>query len=220
MRHYEVVFLVHPDQSENVPAMMERYRSMIEGADGKVHREEDWGRRQLSHAINKIHKAHYLMMNIECGKAVLDELVGAFRFNDAVIRYLVIKRDKAITEVSLMAQAQEEEKAREEAAAAAEIERVKIAAKHAQTAVETEKESTESSDNDSMEGGDLTVESEDGKSLSSNETTTEEAEAPEPELESEKNSKEDLTPENEDSSSESKIVDDSGSEVNKKEEES
>ena len=97
---------------------------------------------------------------------------------------------------------------------------MKIAAKHAQTAVETEKESTESSDNDSMEGGDLTVESEDGKSLSSNETTTEEAEAPEPELESEKNSKEDLTPENEDSSSESKIVDDSGSEVNKKEEES
>ena len=123
MRHYEVVFLVHPDQSENVPAMMERYRSMIEGADGKVHREEDWGRRQLAHAINKIHKAHYLMVNIECSQAALDELVGAFRFNDAVLRYLVIKRDKAITEVSLMAQAQEEERARQEAAAIAQAER-------------------------------------------------------------------------------------------------
>ena len=90
MRHYEVVFLVHPDQSENVPAMMERYRSMIEGADGKVHREEDWGRRQLAHAINKIHKAHYLMVNIECSQAALDELVGAFRFNDAVLRLSLI----------------------------------------------------------------------------------------------------------------------------------
>ena len=131
MRHYEVVFLVHPDQSENVPAMMERYRSMIEGAEGRIHREEDWGRRQLSHAINKIHKAHYLMMNIECEKPVLDELVGAFRFNDAVLRYLVIKRDKAITEVSHMAKAQAEEKEREEAAAAAEAERSKAAAERA-----------------------------------------------------------------------------------------
>ena len=131
MRHYEVVFLVHPDQSENVPAMMERYRSMIEGADGKVHREEDWGRRQLAHAINKIHKAHYLMVNIECSQAALDELVGAFRFNDAVLRYLVIKRDKAITEVSLMAQAQEEERARDEAAAIAQAERAKIASERA-----------------------------------------------------------------------------------------
>ena len=137
MRHYEVVFLVHPDQSENVPAMMERYRSMIEGADGKVHREEDWGRRQLAHAINKIHKAHYLMVNIECSQAALDELVGAFRFNDAVLRYLVIKRDKAITEVSLMAQAQEEERARDEAAAIAQAERAKIASERAPEA-ETE----------------------------------------------------------------------------------
>ena len=128
MRHYEVVFLVHPDQSENVPAMMERYRSMIEGADGRIHREEDWGRRQLAHAINKIHKAHYLMMNIECGMDALDELVGAFRFNDAVLRYLVIHRNKAITEVSPMARAQQEERAREEAAAAAEAERVKARA--------------------------------------------------------------------------------------------
>ncbi len=127
MRHYEIVFLVHPDQSEQVPAMMERYRRMIESAEGQIHREEDWGRRQLSHAINKIHKAHYLMFNIECSKPALDELVGAFRFNDAVLRYLVIKRDKAITEASFMAQAREEEKAKETQAAAAEEVRAKAA---------------------------------------------------------------------------------------------
>ena len=109
MRHYEIVFLVHPDQSEQVPAMLERYRRMIESAEGNIHREEDWGRRQLSHPINKVHKAHYLMFNIECSKPALDELVGAFRFNDAVLRYLVIKRDKAVTEASFMAKAREEE---------------------------------------------------------------------------------------------------------------
>ena len=113
MRHYEVVFLVHPDQSEQVPAMMERYRSMIEGSGGKIHREEDWGRRQLAHSIAKVHKAHYLLLNIECGKPALDELVGAFRFSDAVLRFLVIARDEAITEPSLMAKAREEEEARE-----------------------------------------------------------------------------------------------------------
>ena len=113
MRHYEVVFLVHPDQSEQVPAMMERYRNMIEGANGKIHRQEDWGRRQLAHSISKVHKAHYLLLNIECDKPTLDELVGAFRFSDAVLRYLVIKRDEAITEPSLMAKAREEEEARE-----------------------------------------------------------------------------------------------------------
>jgi|SRR5690606_21154386 small subunit ribosomal protein S6 len=113
MRHYEVVFLVHPDQSEQVPAMLERYRSMIEGAGGKIHRQEDWGRRQLAHSIAKVHKAHYLMLNIECDKATLDELVGAFRFSDAVLRHLVIKRDRAITEPSPMAKAQEEDKSRE-----------------------------------------------------------------------------------------------------------
>lgn len=113
MRHYEIVFLVHPDQSEQVPAMMERYRTMIEGAGGIIHRQEDWGRRQLAHSISKVHKAHYLLLNIECGKEALDELTGAFRFSDAVLRYLVINRDKAITEPSIMAKAQEEEKARE-----------------------------------------------------------------------------------------------------------
>ncbi len=118
MRHYEIVFLVHPDQSEQVPAMMERYRSMIEGSGGVVHRAEDWGRRQLAHAINKVHKAHYLMLNIECGRDALDELVGAFRFSDAVLRHLVIRRDKAITEASIMAKEKAEEDAREQAAAA------------------------------------------------------------------------------------------------------
>jgi small subunit ribosomal protein S6 len=113
LRHYEVVFLVHPDQSEQVPAMLERYRGMIEGAGGVVHREEDWGRRQLAHPISKIHKAHYLMINIECPQETLDELVGAFRFSDAVLRHLVISRNKAITEPSPMAKEQEEEKARE-----------------------------------------------------------------------------------------------------------
>jgi len=107
------VFLVHPDQSEQVPAMMERYRNMIEGASGKIHRQEDWGRRQLAHSISKVHKAHYLLLNIEVDKATLDELVGAFRFSDAVLRYLVIKRDEAVTEPSLMAKAREEEEARE-----------------------------------------------------------------------------------------------------------
>jgi small subunit ribosomal protein S6 len=118
MRHYEVVFLVHPDQSEQVPAMMERYRSMIEGSGGTVHRAEDWGRRQLAHAINKVHKAHYLLLNVECGKDALDELIGAFRFSDAVLRHLVIRREKAITEPSIMAKEKAEEDAREQAAAA------------------------------------------------------------------------------------------------------
>jgi len=113
VRHYEVVFLVHPDQSEQVPAMMARYRSMIEGAGGTIHREEDWGRRQLAHSIQKLHKAHYLLFNLECEKPALDELIGAFRFSDAVLRYLVIRRDKPITEPSIMAKAHEEEKERE-----------------------------------------------------------------------------------------------------------
>ena len=125
MRHYEVVFLVHPDQSEQVPAMLERYRGMIEAAQGVVHRQEDWGRRQLAHPVNKVHKAHYLMINIECPQETLNELVGAFRFSDAVLRHLVIKRDKAITETSPMAKAQEEEKAKDAQAAAAEAERSK-----------------------------------------------------------------------------------------------
>jgi small subunit ribosomal protein S6 len=100
MRHYEIVFLVHPDQSEQVPAMVERYRAMITTGGGKVHRLEDWGRRQLAHSINKVHKAHYVLMNVECDQATLTELVGAFRFSDAVLRHLVMGRDDAVSEPS------------------------------------------------------------------------------------------------------------------------
>lgn len=109
MRHYEIVFLVHPDQSEQVPAMIERYRGMIEAKEGKIHRLEDWGRRQLAYPINKIHKAHYVLMNVECTRETLDELSSAFRFNDAVIRNLVVKRDQADTEPSPMTKGRDEE---------------------------------------------------------------------------------------------------------------
>jgi small subunit ribosomal protein S6 len=110
LRHYEIVFLVHPDQSEQVPAMVERYRSMIESEGGKVHRLEDWGRRQLAYPIAKVHKAHYVLMNIECGQATLNELVGMFRFNDAVLRHLVVRRDDAVTEPSPLIKPKDEEK--------------------------------------------------------------------------------------------------------------
>ncbi len=102
MRHYEIVFLVHPDQSEQVAAMVERYRGLVEGDGGTVHRLEDWGRRQLAYPIQKLHKAHYVLMNVECGEQALEEMVSAFRFNDAVLRHLVIRMDKAETEASLL----------------------------------------------------------------------------------------------------------------------
>jgi len=98
MRHYEVVFMVHPDQSEQVPGMISRYKTLIESAEGKIHRLEDWGRRQLAYSIKKAHKAHYVLMNIECAQDTLNELKDAFRFNDAVLRNLVIRRDEAHTE--------------------------------------------------------------------------------------------------------------------------
>jgi small subunit ribosomal protein S6 len=116
MRHYEIVFLVHPDQSEQVPAMVERYQGMVTGSGGAVHRTEDWGRRQLAHPINKIHKAHYVLLNVECDDEVLDEIKGAFRFNDAVLRHMVLSRKQAITEASPMAVAVAEEKAKEKEA--------------------------------------------------------------------------------------------------------
>jgi small subunit ribosomal protein S6 len=103
MRHYEIVFMVHPDQSAQVPAMLDRYRSLIQGASGHIHRLEDWGRRQLAYPINKIHKAHYVLMNIEVDQATLEELESGFRFNDAVIRSLTIRKDAAVTEPSPMA---------------------------------------------------------------------------------------------------------------------
>lgn len=108
MRHYEIVFLVHPDQSEQVPAMVERYTSAVKASGGQVHRLEDWGRRQLAYSINKIHKAHYIMMNIECNDAVLEELTTNFRYNDAILRNLVIREDAAITEESFILKAEKE----------------------------------------------------------------------------------------------------------------
>jgi len=108
MRHYEIVFLVHPDQSEQVPAMVERYTSTVKASGGQVHRMEDWGRRQLAYSINKIHKAHYIMMNIECSDAILDELTTNFRYNDAILRNLVIREDEAITEESFILKAEKE----------------------------------------------------------------------------------------------------------------
>jgi len=109
MRHYEIVFMVHPDQSEQVPAMVERYRATIEGSGGKVHRLEDWGRRQLAYPINKIHKAHYVLMNVECDGDALAELESAFRFNDAVLRNLIMRRKQADTEASPLAREDEKE---------------------------------------------------------------------------------------------------------------
>ena len=109
MRHYEIVFIVHPDQSEQVPAMVERYKTLIASKGGQIHRMEDWGRRQLAYTIQKMHKAHYLLMNIEIDQETLDELEHGFRFNDAILRHLTIVRDDAVTDASPM---MKEEKAR------------------------------------------------------------------------------------------------------------
>ena len=114
MRHYEVVFLVHPDQSDQVQAMVDRYRAMIEEDGGKIHRLEDWGRRQLAYPINKIHKAHYVLMNVECSQPVLEEMQSAFRFNDAVIRNLIIQRDGPETEPSPLIRSRDEREIRDE----------------------------------------------------------------------------------------------------------
>ena len=108
MRHYEVVFMVHPDQSEQVPAMVERYKTLIEGDNGKIHRLEDWGRRQLAYPIENLVKAHYVLMNIECGQKVLTELTDGFRFNDAVLRHIVLAREAADTEASLILKSKDE----------------------------------------------------------------------------------------------------------------
>ena len=154
MRHYEICFLVHPDQSEQVPAMLERYRSMIEEKGGSIHRLEDWGRRQLAYPIAKLHKAHYVLMNVECDGETLSELEGVFRFNDAVLRHLTIRRQNALTEQSEMLKAKEEKDRssrehgeRRRAAnedegdkAATEAEPVAEAEKEAEAVVEAEKE--------------------------------------------------------------------------------
>ena len=114
MRHYEIVFLVHPDQSEQVPAMIERYRGIITAEGGAIHRVEDWGRRQLSYMIQKLAKAHYLCLNIECSQAILTELETGFRFNDAVLRHMTVKRDKAETSPSIIMKAVDRDESRKE----------------------------------------------------------------------------------------------------------
>jgi len=149
MRHYEIVFLVHPDQSEQVPAMVERYQGMVTESGGAVHRTEDWGRRQLAHPINKIHKAHYVMMNVECGNDLIAEITGAFKFNDAVLRHLVINRKEAITAASPMAIAVEEEKQREK-----ESQRRRDAKAAAESAMLSENLSDDDDDDDEDEDDD------------------------------------------------------------------
>ncbi len=124
MRHYEIVFIVHPDQSEQVPAMIERYRGIVTTKNGQVHRLEDWGRRQLTYLIQKVHKAHYVLMNIECDQETLDELDHAFKFNDAILRHLTIRMDGAVTVASPMMR---EEKARPASPAADELRETTLA---------------------------------------------------------------------------------------------
>ena len=148
MRHYEIMFLVHPDQSDQVPAMIERYRTMIEEqGNGKIHRLEDWGRLQLSYPIQKVHKAHYVLLNIECGQEVLNEMNSAFRFNDAVIRNLIIATKKAVTEPSPMMKVIEKENAESKPRTATETPQPSEQA----SSDETPKESSSSSDEDVVE---------------------------------------------------------------------
>src|SRR5690554_3914759 len=118
MRHYEIVFMVHPDQSEQVPGMIERYSETIKQGNGTIHRLEDWGRRQLAYPINKLHKAHYVLMNVEADQAVIDELETSFRYNDAVLRNMIMRTKQAVTEPSEMAKAKEERQPRRDDARA------------------------------------------------------------------------------------------------------
>ena len=121
MRHYEIVFIVHPDQSEQVPAMIDRYKATLAAAGGKIHRMEDWGRRQMAYMIDKLAKAHYVCMNIECDQKTLEELEHAFKFNDAVLRHLIIKTKKAESEPSIMMKEVQREEARKSAHADAPV---------------------------------------------------------------------------------------------------
>jgi len=146
LRHYEIVFLIHPDQSEQVPAMVEKYQGMVTESGGQVHRLEDWGRRQLSHTINKIHKAHYVLMNIECEQPVLDEIQSAFKFNDAVLRHLVIRREEAVSVASPLARTEEEmaeKEARQNAADKAADVAAETAAAEPAAATETAEPATD-----------------------------------------------------------------------------
>ena len=172
MRHYEIVFLVHPDQSDQVPGMIERYHSMIEKGNGTVHRSEDWGRRQLAYPIDKIHKAHYVLFNVEVGQETLDELESAFRFNDAVIRTLTIKRKEAILGNSKLYEEelreQERDRERDQRNRAGSEKPAKQEAEPVAESVEREEESTTeevSSENSEKDAstGDTSAESEEAK---------------------------------------------------------
>jgi small subunit ribosomal protein S6 len=167
MRHYEIVFLVHPDQSEQVPAMVERYQAMVTEAGGQIHRTEDWGRRQLAHPINKIHKAHYVLLNVECDYPTIEEIKGAFRFNDAVLRHLVLSRDEAVTEASPMAVAVAEEKAKEK-----EAQQRRDAKAAAEAAMRKEEEAEEEASGDDEKKAD------DGESAEASSEAASESEAP------------------------------------------
>ncbi len=134
MRHYEVVFLVHPDQSELVGAMLDRYVNIVESSGGAVHRREDWGRRPLAYPIQKVHKAHYALLNVECGQAAIEEIDSAFRFNDAVLRSLIIKRDRAMTEETQFLKEERADRAEKDARERREAERAaRVAAEAAAT---------------------------------------------------------------------------------------
>jgi len=152
MRHYEIVFLVHPDQSEQVPGMIERYSNMITQGGGKIHRVEDWGRRQLSFPISKIHKAHYIMFNIECGREVLEEINTAFRFNDAVLRNLVMSRKQADTEESPIMKIENESREKKD-----HQEVVLAPTESADTSADDEAAQDESSEEDVAEESDTAV---------------------------------------------------------------
>ena len=149
MRHYEIVFMVHPDQSEQVPSMVDRYSKIVEAGNGKVHRLEDWGRRQLAYPIQKIHKAHYVLMNIECGQDVIEELSSNFRYNDAVLRNLVIKTDEAETEETQIMKAERADKAEKESRERREAERAAKAA--AREAAESSSDQESGDDNETEE---------------------------------------------------------------------
>ncbi len=155
MRHYEIVFLVHPDQSEQVPAMMERYRDMVASGGGQTHRSEDWGRRRLAYSINDVHKAHYVLFNIECSLEVLREIERNFKFNDSILRHLVVRQNKAYTEESQFAKAKAEEERLEEekkksaesrAAAAKEAEEETVSEEATEEVEELEPEADETVD--------------------------------------------------------------------------
>ncbi len=156
MRHYEIVFMVHPDQSEQVAGMLDRYAKTIASGGGKIHRQEDWGRRQLAYPIEKIHKAHYVLLNIECGQEVLDELTATFRYNDAVIRHLVISRDEAITEETQIMKAERAERSEKENRERREAERAAKAEADAAAGLAAEAAGEETAnDVDGMEVPDL-----------------------------------------------------------------